>query len=243
VTVNVNPLPTVTTSGNTAICMGSSTSITASGANTYVWMPGNMSGSNVTVNPTTTTTYTVTGTSSAGCTGTASVSVIVNNLPSVTYLQSPTNVCINWQVFGLSTANPQGGVYSGTGVNGTNFDPAVAGVGTHTVTYTYTDINGCSNSAAQQITVNACAGVNDLSAPFSLETFPNPFSEELNVIVLNAEGKISAGIFDLLGEELISVPASGNGSFTVNTSGLSSGFYLLQVKAGNSVVVKKLLKE
>lgn len=35
------------------------------------------------------------------------------------------------------------------------FNPAIAGVGTHTITYTYTDINGCSNSATQSITVSA----------------------------------------------------------------------------------------
>jgi hypothetical protein len=34
------------------------------------------------------------------------------------------------------------------------FDPSIAGVGTHTITYTYTDINGCTNSTTQNIVVN-----------------------------------------------------------------------------------------
>lgn len=38
--VTVNALPTVTFSGNTAICAGESTNITASGANTYAWSTG-----------------------------------------------------------------------------------------------------------------------------------------------------------------------------------------------------------
>jgi hypothetical protein len=39
-------------------------------------------------------------------------------------------------------------------VSGNTFDPAAAGVGTWTITYSYTDPNGCSNSASTDITVN-----------------------------------------------------------------------------------------
>lgn len=49
-----------------------------------------------------------------------------------------------------STANVGGGSWSGPGVSGTNFTPANAGVGTHTITYTR---SGCT--ATQQITVTA----------------------------------------------------------------------------------------
>jgi hypothetical protein len=35
------------------------------------------------------------------------------------------------------------------------FNPAAAGVGTHTITYTFTDVNGCTNSATASIKVNA----------------------------------------------------------------------------------------
>ncbi|ALD21912.1 hypothetical protein AM218_12735 [Hymenobacter sp. DG25A] len=59
--------------------------------------------------------------------------------------------CVNTAAFNLTTGTPAGGVYSGLGVttpeqNGTSyykFDPATAGVGTHTITYT---ANGCSTS-------------------------------------------------------------------------------------------------
>ncbi|MFK7807695.1 MAG: hypothetical protein AB8F74_07860, partial [Saprospiraceae bacterium] len=53
------------------------------------------------------------------------------------------------------------GMYSGPGVsddgNGMtySFDPAVAGVGTHTLTYTYMDENGCTNSASDDVEVFA----------------------------------------------------------------------------------------
>lgn len=55
--------------------------------------------------------------------------------------------------YSLSQGYPAGGVYSGTGVSGTNFNPSVAGVGTHALTYTYTDGASCSNSITKYISV------------------------------------------------------------------------------------------
>ena len=77
-TVNVN------IAGSTTINYGQSTSLTASGANSYRWST-NATTANIIVSPTTTTTYTVTGTNSYGCTATASVTVTVNPVaPTVT---------------------------------------------------------------------------------------------------------------------------------------------------------------
>jgi len=49
---------------------------------------------------------------------------------------------------------PAGGTFSGTGVVGGSFDPATAGVGTTTITYTITDANGCTGVATTDIVVN-----------------------------------------------------------------------------------------
>lgn len=67
--------------------------------------------------------------------------------------------------FTLDQGYPVGGSYSGTGVSGTNFNASVAGVGTHTITYSYTDINGCSGSADKEIVVTAVP-----SAPTAVDT-------------------------------------------------------------------------
>ena len=52
-----------------------------------------------------------------------------------------------------SSASPTGGTFSGPGVSGNKFDPASAGVGTHNVTYTFTDANNCTNSVSRNIVV------------------------------------------------------------------------------------------
>ena len=76
--------PTVLAAANpTAITNGQSSTLTASGATTYTWMPGNLSGSSVIVNPTQTTTYTVTAVDANGCSNVDSVTVTVNPLVSL----------------------------------------------------------------------------------------------------------------------------------------------------------------
>ena len=57
--------PSITVNANassTTICAPSSATLTATGATTYTWQPGNLSGSSIVVTPAMSTTYTVTGT-------------------------------------------------------------------------------------------------------------------------------------------------------------------------------------
>ena len=94
-----------------------------------------------------------------GCSSSASDDVEVFDLPVVTFT-ALADLCIDAGVqAGLGGGTPPGGVYSGTGVtddvNGMtySFDPATAGVGVHTITYDYMDVNGCSGSASDDIEV------------------------------------------------------------------------------------------
>ena len=64
-------------------------------------------------------------------------------------------VCINDPAFSLTGGSPAGGTYSGQGVSAGQFDPATAGTGTHTITYSYTDANNCTGTATATIAVNA----------------------------------------------------------------------------------------
>jgi N-acetylneuraminic acid mutarotase len=67
----LNPVLNIT-SNTPKVCFACPLSISASGANSYNWFPGNLSGSSISPNLNTHTTYYVVGTSSAGCTSTAS---------------------------------------------------------------------------------------------------------------------------------------------------------------------------
>lgn len=112
----------------------------------------------------------------ANCTTAAqTVAVIANPIPVVT-LDAFNTVCQTGAAFALTGGLPAGGVYSGNGVTNGVFNPAVAGAGTHQISYTYTSAAGCENSATASITVGALptvsfaaiANVCGNAAPFTL---------------------------------------------------------------------------
>jgi gliding motility-associated-like protein len=91
VTVVVYPTPTASIAGTTNICLGQSTSLTASGGSSYLWSTGATT-STITVAPTQTTTYTVSAIN-AGCTSPpAQVTVVVSQGP-VAFITGPDSVC------------------------------------------------------------------------------------------------------------------------------------------------------
>jgi PKD repeat protein len=151
ITVNANPTVAATAS-NTTLCNGSSTTLTATGASTYAWMPGSLSGSPVTVTPTSTTTYTVTGTAANGCTGTGTRTITVNPLPTVATTATSTTLCS-----GSSTTITASGASTYTWMPGSLTGTSVTVSPTTTTTYTVTgtDANGCSATSTRLITVNA----------------------------------------------------------------------------------------
>jgi len=63
-------------------------------------------------------------------------------------------VCVNDEPFELTGATPEGGVYEGEGVVDGMFDASLAGVGSHTITYTVIDEFGCSGECEFSINVN-----------------------------------------------------------------------------------------
>lgn len=93
--------------------------------------------------------------------------ISVTSIPFVSISPLP-NTCINNPSFLLTDGQPAGGLYSGVGVIGNNFDPSVSGSGIQTITYTYTDGNGFSNFAATTIDVNSsyCVTTTTLTPSF-----------------------------------------------------------------------------
>jgi len=82
------------------------------------------------------------------------ITITVQEKPEVDCPDDMT-VCVTDDDITLSGATPEGGTYSGTGVTNGIFDPAAAGVGEHTITYTYS--NGtCENTCTFTITVQNC---------------------------------------------------------------------------------------
>lgn len=152
VTVNVNPTPTVNLGNDATLCSDQSLTLDAGNPGaTYLW---STSATSSTITVTSSGTYSVTVTNSYNCSSSDEIVVTFSAPPTVTHA-AVTPVCVNATSVTLTGGSPSGGVYTGPGTNGTsNFNPSVAGVGTHTLTYAYTNQQGCSASIPVQITVN-----------------------------------------------------------------------------------------
>ena len=141
-TVTVNPLPEVAITGNTAICPGGSTILTATGAATYMWSNGS---SNASIPVNAFGQYSVIGTSAEGCFSTASVTVLVSQPPVIT-INGNTNLCA-----GESTTLTATGGVSYMWSNGSTADTLVATTAGNWQVIGY-NADGCSNMAS--VTVN-----------------------------------------------------------------------------------------
>lgn len=149
-TITVNTAPVVSQSAIPAVCDNSGTVVLTGGSPAG----GTYSGTGVSggdFDPASgTQTITYTYTDANGCSNSDMESITVNTAPSVSQ-NAIAAVCNNSGMLALTGGSPAGGTYSGTGVSGSDFDPTA---GTQTITYTFTDANGCMNDASTTITVN-----------------------------------------------------------------------------------------
>jgi len=86
-----------------------------------------------------------------GCVYRKSKPIKVNPLPVVSMMGLTTSYCQSTTGIPV-TVNPTGGTLSGTGIRGTTFTPST--LGQRTISYNYKDVNNCSNTATQSVTVN-----------------------------------------------------------------------------------------
>jgi hypothetical protein len=93
---------------------------------------------------------------STGCSDTISKTILVRAIPN-TVLDTFPDYCVNNAPIALTKGSPTvggTGVYSGSGVVGTQFYPSIAKVGSHPVVYRFTDNNNCSVSDTEIVVVN-----------------------------------------------------------------------------------------
>jgi hypothetical protein len=171
VTVNNNPIPTVAIAASpAAVCIGSSSNLTASGADTYTWNTAASlsatAGTNVTAIPTAATTYTVTGTTTAGCSSTSTLLLTVNALPTVTAAVTPSLLCVG----NSATLTGNGAVTYSWSNGGTAQSITESPTTNTTYTVTGTDANSCTKTTSVAVNVTSSSAL----AYYSFQT-ANPF--------------------------------------------------------------------
>lgn len=162
--------------------------------------------------------------------------LIINALPSVT-MGALSDVCVYNASFALTQGSPASGLYSGTGVSAGMFNPSTAGLGAHTITYTYADGNNCLNTANTVINVNGCASIEELDAA-DIIIVPNPVETSFQIVGIDAESKVE--LVDFSGK-VISTFDKGESTFDV--SNLSKGIYIVRITKGSDSMLTKLIKQ
>jgi hypothetical protein len=234
---NTNPTVTFTPVGN--VCDNASP-VTLVGSPAGGSFSGSTGVSGSTFDPSGLTpgsiTLTYNFTDANNCSGTANSTFTLNAAPAAT-LGTFTDVCLQSGSFALTGGLPAGGTYSGTGVTGGNFDPATAGAGSQTITYTVT-ANGCSDATAQSIVVEDCAGIKEV-ADFGLQIYPNP----ANSVVTIKTGKDVA--FSMISEDGKVVYPTTSLSMDTETqlqvSHLAKGVYFLNFTSAQRNLVQKVI--
>lgn len=147
-TVHVTVLPPnfpIVITGNTSICKGQSTSITASGGGTYSWSTGSTSAT-VTLTPGSTTTYTLTVTN-GNCVKDTTVTINVANKPVIT-ITPPNKICVGDSV--TLTATGGGNYVWSNGETGSSITVKPSS----TTSYTVVVDNGCIDSSMTSVSVD-----------------------------------------------------------------------------------------
>jgi hypothetical protein len=221
VTIPVAPTPTIPpVATSTAICPGNTTTLTATGASNYTWLPVGFNSSLIIVNPQASVNYTLIQ-ANGNCIDTSMILIIVNPAPTLVFSPASPSICIGtWGKVKVSGAH----IYQWlNGIDSVlNLMPAVTSIFTVTGTNTLT---GCSTTSGVQVTVLSCVGIAELFGDETLlQIYPNPARDQVSVkIPGNRKARFIAQ--NSLGETVVSVDTE-TGQTTLHLSALARGIYL-----------------
>ncbi|MCG3164755.1 MAG: hypothetical protein POELPBGB_00514 [Bacteroidia bacterium] len=240
VTVTAAPaVPTI--SGTAEFCTGGSTTLTSSSATGNVWSPGGATTQSVVVN--TATDYSVTVTAN-GCSSTSAATTVTENplpaTPTVT-ANGATTFCDPGSV-DLTSSSATGNVWSPGGATTQTISADASG----SYSVTVTDGNGCSaTSTATVVTEENCTGIDNAAAMNSLNIFPNPATESLNIeFTSNEVTCLEVRMTNTMGQLVyndVKTTFSGTYKNTFSVVGFATGNYTLQVITDKEMVNKKVI--
>ncbi|MGZ3919235.1 MAG: T9SS type A sorting domain-containing protein [Bacteroidia bacterium] len=240
--INVSMPASITAASNPNIgCAGQQFTLVATGAMSYTWNPGNLTGSNVIVTPGFPTTYTVTGTM-GGCTSSANTNVGMYNSPVVNASSSASMICMGSSAT-LSASGASSYTWSPGGANGNS----VVVSPTTSTTFTVVGSNGfCTNTKTVSLNVSPCTSISKINGNENVYSlYPNPASDKLQIVSAVAT-EASLEVMDVQGKIIIKQGCSfkaADNTQTINIMTLPPGVYLMKVISSNTTAVMRFIKE
>jgi PKD repeat protein len=240
IALTVNPIPSapfITPIGTVQLCSGKSLTLSSSSASGNNWSTGATS-QTILVNSA--GSYSVTRTQ-LGCTSLPSSIVQVSIIPSPTVLLNPLNSLCKDDASIILQGTPSGGLYSGTGISGSNFNPLTSGSGTFIASYQYTATNNCAGNATTSIVVSECLGVDRLSSENNeILVYPNPSKGLFTVTVLN-EVIHHVKVTDVSSASILDKKIQGSKMVEINLQENSTGIYFIELVLSNKTIRTKIL--
>jgi hypothetical protein len=239
--VTVNELPSVNAGDDITILNGENTTLTATGAGSFLWNTGETSAS-ITVNPTSTTTYSVVLTSDQGCLNEDTVMVIVENTESVADAGQDQNVCPGSSETVLTASGGDTYLWStGETTASITVSPTV------TTVYTVAAYVGNTHTI-DEVTVFIDESCSNNISPEQQEfkIFPNPTNGLVNIEMTGFNGDLNVTLYNLNGS-MVHTENMNNSSkenvlkSQINLSRLAKGMYFVRLNNGSQVVIKKLI--
>jgi hypothetical protein len=234
---NIPEIGNISSSNGTAFCMGDSTilSIIENEDYNYQWMhnQANIGTNHHTLIAFDAGSYSVSVSNQCGTVESEeNLMLTVHELPDVSYLQDPDSICYQQGSQTLQNASPDGGIFIGNGVAGDVINTEAAGIGTHEISYVYTDENACENSAVSQITILDCTSIKQ-NANVDFIIFPNPAKERLQLFapdeeiytikLLNSKGALV--------KQVDKIQLERNTAFTFEFGQITAGNYMLIISS------------
>jgi hypothetical protein len=223
--IQVLPALSVSVSASpTAVCVGNSSTLEASGASSYSWTTG-VNNSSVNVSPNQNTTYTVYASNGPGCETSSTISVISHSLPVVSVSEESVTICA-----GESAAISAGGTLSYRWMPG-NMNTSTVNVSPFSTTvYTVTGTNSysCSTRATITVSISACTAIEEQSVRAGgIRIAPNPSAGKFQV-EFNSEGEKNILVLNQLGA-LIQSTTTSELTERFDLSGFAKGVYYVRV--------------
>ncbi|MEI7801786.1 MAG: T9SS type A sorting domain-containing protein [Bacteroidota bacterium] len=160
---------------------------------------------------------------------------------TVSFSGLPDTICFNASPITLN-GNPAGGVFTGFGITGTTFNPAVSSLGDQIIVYTYSLSSACFGSDTSSIFVRNCVNsTNNLNDESALVIYPNPVDKYL-VIKNSFPGNetVTVKFFDVAGREIFSSQIKTSNQ-KLETRNLENGIYFCQIKSNDKIFNQKFI--
>lgn len=232
VLVTVNSLPTVSAGADQTVCVGVAVTLNGSGVTNLTWNNGALNATPIV--PMSTTTYTLTGTDANGCSNTDQVVITVIPSPVATATVSNSTTI---------TATPAGLNYQWNSscpinqlINGeTNASFVAATNGSYSVTVTTSE--GCSSTSAC-VEINAVS-LNESKFVSNVSIYPNPTKGKVNLTIPTEQANVS--VYNALGKVIANYNNVQNGA-SIDLSNNPNGVYLIHVSTEKGTSILRVVR-